>query len=211
MAKRSAQILQIHPVDPEPRLIKQAAQQLLAGDVIVYPTDSTYALACHIGDKAALEKIRRIRQLSDKHNFTLMCRDLSELATYAKVSNTAYRLLKAFTPGPYTFLLSATAEVPRRLMHPKRKTIGLRVPNHPVTQALLEEVGEPIMSTSLILPGDDLPLSEVFEIEEQLGNQVDLIIESGACGVEPTTVVDLVDGVPDVVRVGLGDPAPFEG
>ena len=211
MAKRSAQILQIHPIDPEPRLIKQAAQQLLAGDVIVYPTDSTYALACHIGDKAALEKIRRIRQLSDKHNFTLMCRDLSELATYAKVSNTAYRLLKAFTPGPYTFLLSATAEVPRRLMHPKRKTIGLRVPNHPVTQALLEEVGEPIMSTSLILPGDDLPLSEVFEIEEQLGNQVDLIIESGACGVEPTTVVDLVDGVPDVIRVGLGDPAPFEG
>lgn len=210
MAKRSAQILQIHPVDPEPRLIKQAAQQLMAGDVIVYPTDSTYALACHIGDKAALEKIRRIRQLSDKHNFTLMCRDLSELATYARVSNTAYRLLKAFTPGPYTFLLSATAEVPRRLMHPKRKTIGLRVPNHPVTQALLEEVGEPIMSTSLILPGDDLPLSEVFEIEEQLGNQVDLIIESGACGVEPTTVVDLVDGVPDVVRVGLGDPAPFE-
>ena len=211
MAKRSAQILQIHPIDPEPRLIKQAAQQLLTGDVIVYPTDSTYALACHIGDKAALEKIRRIRQLSDKHNFTLMCRDLSELATYAKVSNTAYRLLKAFTPGPYTFLLSATAEVPRRLMHPKRKTIGLRVPNHPVTQALLEEVGEPIMSTSLILPGDDLPLSEVFEIEEQLGNQVDLIIESGACGVEPTTVVDLVDGVPDVIRVGLGDPAPFEG
>ena len=210
MAKRSAQILQIHPVDPEPRLIKQAAQQLMAGDVIVYPTDSTYALACHIGDKTALEKIRRIRQLSDKHNFTLMCRDLSELATYARVSNTAYRLLKAFTPGPYTFLLSATAEVPRRLMHPKRKTIGLRVPDHPVTQALLKEIGEPIMSTSLILPGDDLPLSEVFEIEEQLGNQVDLIIESGACGVEPTTVVDLVDGVPDVVRVGLGDPAPFE-
>lgn len=210
MAKRSAQILQIHPVDPEPRLIKKAAQQLMAGDVIVYPTDSTYALACHIGDKAALEKIRRIRQLSDKHNFTLMCRDLSELATYARVSNTAYRLLKAFTPGPYTFLLSATAEVPRRLMHPKRKTIGLRVPNHPVTQALLEEIGEPIMSTSLILPDDELPLSEVFAIEEQLGNQVDLIIESGACGLEPTTVVDLVDGVPDIVRVGLGDPTPFE-
>lgn len=210
MAKRSAQILKIHPVDPEPRLIRQAAQQLMSGDVIVYPTDSTYALACHIGDKAALEKIRRIRQLADKHNFTLMCRDLSELATYARVSNTAYRLLKAFTPGPYTFLLSATAEVPRRLMHPKRKTIGLRVPDHPVTQALLEAVGEPFMSTSLILPGNDLPLSEVFEIEELLGNQVDLIIESGACGVEPTTVVDLVDGVPDIVRVGLGDPTPFE-
>ncbi len=210
MAKRSAQILQIHPVDPEPRLIRQAAEQLMAGDVIVYPTDSTYALACHIGDKAALEKIRRIRQLSDKHNFTLMCRDLSELATYARVSNTAYRLLKAFTPGPYTFLLSATAEVPRRLMHPKRKTIGLRVPDHPVTQALLAAVGEPFMSTSLILPDHDMPLSEVFEIEEQLGNQVDLIIESGACGFEPTTVVDLVDGVPDIVRVGLGDPTPFQ-
>lgn len=204
-----AQILDIHPQNPETRLIRQAADCLLGGGVIVYPTDSTYALACHIGDKNALEKIRRIRQLTDKHNFTLMCEDLSAIATYARVSNSAYRLLKAYTPGPYTFILAATAEVPRRLMHPKRKTIGLRIPDHPVAQALLTAVGEPIMSTSLILPGEDLPLSEIYDIEEKLGKHVDLIIESGACGIEPSTVIDLVDGVPEVVRVGKGDPEPF--
>jgi tRNA threonylcarbamoyl adenosine modification protein (Sua5/YciO/YrdC/YwlC family) len=204
-----AQILDIHPQNPENRLIRQAADCLLGGGVVVYPTDSTYALACHIGDKNALEKIRRIRQLTDKHNFTLMCEDLSAIATYARVSNSAYRLLKAYTPGPYTFILAATAEVPRRLMHPKRKTIGLRIPDHPVAQALLTAVGEPIMSTSLILPGDDLPLSEIYDIEEKIGKHVDLIIESGACGIEPSTVIDLVDGVPRVVRVGKGDPEPF--
>lgn len=204
-----AQILDIHPQNPETRLIRQAADCLLGGGVIVYPTDSTYALACHIGDKNALEKIRRIRQLTDKHNFTLMCEDLSAIATYARVSNSAYRLLKAYTPGPYTFILAATAEVPRRLMHPKRKTIGLRIPDHPVAQALLTAVGEPIMSTSLILPGEDLPLSEIYDIEEKLGKHVDLIIESGACGIEPSTVIDLVDGVPEIVRVGKGDPEPF--
>jgi tRNA threonylcarbamoyl adenosine modification protein (Sua5/YciO/YrdC/YwlC family) len=182
---------------------------LKQGGVIVYPTDSTYALACHIGDKAALERVRRIRQLSDKHNMTLMCSDLSAIATYAKVSNSAYRLLKAYTPGPYTFILTATAEVPRRLMHPKRKTIGLRIPDHPVAQALLEAVGEPILSTSLILPDDEQPLSEIYDIEEKLGKLVDLIIESGACGIEPSTVIDLVEGVPIVVRIGKGDPAPF--
>jgi tRNA threonylcarbamoyl adenosine modification protein (Sua5/YciO/YrdC/YwlC family) len=205
-----AQILEIHPQNPESRLIRQAADCLLAGGVIVYPTDSTYALACHIGDKNAMEKIRRIRQLSDKHNFTLMCEDLSAIATYARVSNTAYRLLKAYTPGPYTFILAATAEVPRRLMHPKRKTIGLRIPDHPVAQALLAALGEPVMSTSLILPGDEHPLSEIYDIEEKLGRQVDLIIESGACGLEPSTVIDLVEGVPEVVRVGKGDPDPFQ-
>lgn len=201
--------LEIHPHNPEPRLIRQAADVLIKGGVIVYPTDSTYALACHIGDKNALERIRRIRQLSDKHNFTLTCRDLSEISTYARLSNSAYRLLKAYTPGPYTFILDATAEVPRRLMHPKRKTIGLRVPDHPVALALLEAVGEPLMTTSLILPGEELPLSEVYDIEERLGRQVDLILDCGACGLEATTVIDLVDGVPQVVREGKGDPAPF--
>lgn len=205
-----SQTLVVHPRNPEPRLIRQAVECLLKGGVIVYPTDSTYALACHMGDKDALERIRRIRQLSDKHNLTLMCADLSSIATYAKVSNTAYRLLKAYTPGPYTFILDATAEVPRRLMHPKRKTIGLRIPDHPVSQAILAELGEPVMSTSLILPGHDQPLSEVYEIEDQLGRQVDLIIESGACGIEPSTVIDLVGGVPEVVRIGLGDPSPFQ-
>lgn len=204
-----AQTLEIHPQNPEPRLIRQAADILLSGGVIIYPTDSTYALACHIGDKNALEKIRRIRQLSDKHNFTLMCRDLSEISSYARVSNSAYRLLKAYTPGPYTFILEATAEVPRRLMHPKRKTIGLRIPDHPVSLALLEALGEPVMSTSLILPDEEHPLSEIYDIEEKMGKLVDLIIESGACGIEPSTVIDLVDGVPQVIRVGKGDPEPF--
>lgn len=205
-----AQTLVVHPRNPEPRLIQQAAQCLLDGGVIVYPTDSTYALACHMGDKDALERIRRIRQLGDKHNLTLVCADLSAIATYAKVNNSAYRLLKAYTPGPYTFILAATAEVPRRLMHPKRKTIGLRIPDHPVSQAILAQLGEPMMSTSLIMPGDDQPLTEIYDIEDKLGRQVDLIIESGACGIEPSTVVDLVEGVPQVIRVGLGDPAPFQ-
>lgn len=204
-----AQILRIHPRNPEPRLIAQAVRVLLDGGVIVYPTDSTYALGCHIGDKSALERIRRLRQLDDRHNFTLVCADLSAIATYAKVPNSAYRLLKAHTPGPYTFILSATQEVPRRLMHPKRKTIGLRVPDSVVAQALLAEMGEPIMSTSLILPGEELPLSDSYDIEERVGHAVDLIIDSGACGVEATTVVDLVDGGASVVRTGKGDPSPF--
>ena len=204
-----AQTFQIHPQNPEPRLIKQAVSVLLSGGVFIYPTDSTYALGCHIGDKNALERIRRIRQLGDRHNFTLMCADLSAISTYAKVSNSAYRLLKAYTPGPYTFILSATAEVPRRLMHPKRKTIGLRIPDNRVAQALLQELGEPIMSTSLILPGEEIPLSEIYEIEDKMENLVDLIMESDACGLEATTVVDLVDGEAKLVREGKGDPEPF--
>lgn len=205
-----AQTLKIHPDNPESRLIKQAAKVLLEGGVIVYPTDSSYALGCHIGDKSALERIRKIRQIGDKHNFTLVCADLSAIATYAKVPNSAYRLMKAYTPGPYTFILSATQEVPRRLMHPKRKTIGLRVPDSVVAQALIAELGEPIMSTSLILPGDEFPLTEIYDIEDRVGNLVDLIIESGSCGLEATTVIDLVDGSAQVVRVGKGDPSPFE-
>jgi len=204
-----ARILSIHPEDPQPRLINQAVERLRAGEVIIYPTDSTYALGCHIGEKTALDRIRRIRQLNDKHNFTLMCSDLSEISTYARVNNSVYRLLKACTPGPYTFILTATPEVPRRLMHPKRKTIGLRIPDNPVAQALLAGLGEPIMSTSLILPGQDLPLSEPYELEDHMDNLVDMILTSGACGLEPTTVVDLVDGVPVLVREGRGDATPF--
>jgi tRNA threonylcarbamoyl adenosine modification protein (Sua5/YciO/YrdC/YwlC family) len=204
------EFLQIHPDNPEPRVIKQAVKVLLAGGIIVYPTDSTYALGCHIGDKSALERIRRIRHLDSNHNFTLVCSDLSSLATYAVVSNTAYRILKAYTPGPFTFILKATPEVPRRLMHPKRKTVGIRVPDHPVAQALLEELGEPIMSTSLILPGQEEQLVDAYEMRLKVGKLVDLIIDGGACGLEPTTVVDLVEGVPALLRVGKGDPEPFQ-
>lgn len=203
------QYLEIHPENPEPRLIKRIVQVLMDGGVVVYPTDSTYALGCHIGDKSALERIRRIRQLTDKHNFTLVCADLSSLASYAQVPNSAYRILKACTPGPYTFILKATPEVPRRLMHPKRKTIGLRVPDHTVAQAILAAHGEPIMSTSLILPGRDEQLMDPYDMRSVLGKQVDLIVDGGACGLEATTMVDLVDGVPAVMREGKGDTSQF--
>ena len=201
--------LQVHPINPEVRLIKQAVGVLMDGGVIVYPTDSTYALGCHIGDKSALERIRRIRQLDSKHNFTLVCCDLSSLASYALVHNRAYRILKAYTPGPYTFILKATAEVPRRLMHPKRKTIGLRVPENAIAQAILALHGEPIMSTSLILPGESEQLFDAYEMRLKIGKLVDLIIDGGACGLEPTTMVDLVDGVPQILRRGKGDTKPF--
>ena len=184
--------LQVHPENPQSRNIRQAVNVLMAGGVIVYPTDSTYALGCHIGDKSALDRIRRIRQLSDDHNFTLVCSDLSSLSTYAVVNNSAYRILKAYTPGPYTFILKASPEVPRRLKHPKRKTIGLRVPDHAITQAILQMHGEPIMSTSLILPGEDEQLLDAYEMRLKLGNLVDLIIDGGACGLEPTTMIDPV-------------------
>lgn len=205
-----AQFLEIHHQDPEPRLIKQAVEVLRSGGVIIYPTDSTYALGCSIGDKNALERIRRIRQISEKHNFTLVCADLAAIATYAKVPNSAYRLLKAYTPGAYTFILPATAEVPRRLMHPKRKSIGIRVPDSAVAQALIAELGEPIMSTSLILPGEQHPLVDMYDIQDRLDKHVDLIIESGGCGLQATTVVDLVGGGAEVIRVGKGDPTPFQ-
>jgi len=203
------ELLKVHPDNPSPRSVKIAVEHLRNGGVIVYPTDSTYALGCNIGNKSALERIRRIRQLGDRHNFTLVCSDLSSLATYAQVPNSAYRILRAHTPGPYTFILKASPEVPRRLMHPKRKTIGLRVPDHGVARALLAELGEPVMSTSLSLPGDDAPLSDVTEIVERIGKHVDLVLDVGACGIEPTTMVDLVAGVPELLREGKGDSAPF--
>ena len=201
--------LQIHSVNPEARLIKQVTEVLLGGGVIVYPTDSTYALGCQLGDKAALERIRRIRQLDNRHNFTLVCSDLSSLASYAKVHNSAYRILKAYTPGPYTFILKASPEVPRRLMHSKRKTIGLRVPDNAIAQAILASLEEPIMSTSLILPNETEQLYDAYEMRLKIGKLVDLIIDGGACGLEPTTIVDLVEGVPKVLRMGKGDPEPF--
>ena len=204
-----SEYLQVHPLNPEERVIRQAVEVLLQGGVIVYPTDSTYALGCHIGDKTALDRIRRIRQLGDRHNFTLVCSDLSSLASYALVHNSAYRILKAYTPAPYTFILKATPEVPRRLMHPKRKTIGIRVPDNRVAQAILDKLGEPIMSTSLILPGEDDPMLDPYEMRLKIGKLVDLIIDGGACSLEPTTVVDLVEGTPQVLRIGKGDPEPF--
>ncbi len=198
------QVFHVHPDNPQPRLIKQAVEIVRQGGVVVYPTDSSYALGCHIGDKAAMERMRRIRKLADKHNFTLVCRDLSEIATYAKVDNPAYRLIKSLTPGPYTFILQATHEVPRRLQNPKRKTIGLRVPDHVVAQSLLQALGEPLMSCTLILPESDTPLSDPELIQSALKGQVDLLIDSGHCGIEPTTVVDLVSGAPLVTRAGKG-------
>lgn len=200
-----SQFFQVHPVNPQKRLIQQAVEIIRAGGVIAYPTDSGYALGCQLGEKSALERVRRIRQLDDSHNFTLMCRDLSELGTYARVDNSAFRLIKAHTPGPYTFILKATAEVPRRLLQAKRKTIGLRVPGNPTTLALLEELGEPLMSVSLILPGETLPMTDPYDIRDTLQHQLDLVIDGGFCGLEPTTVVDLVDDVPVIVRRGQGD------
>lgn len=202
--------LQIHPENPQPRLIKQAVELIVAGGVIAYPTDSGYALGCHIGDKAALDRVRRIRRLDERHNFTLVCRDLSELGTYARVENPAYRLIKAHTPGPYTFLLKATASVPRRLKHPKRRTIGLRVPDNRIALALLEALGEPLMSVSLILPGEDMPMTDPYEIRDTLGHELDLIIDGGFCGMEPTSVIDLVEAAPSIVRIGQGDVSGFQ-
>lgn len=204
-----SRLLYIHQETPQTHLLRQAAGVVRQGGVIVYPTDSGYALGCHIGDKVALDRIRRLRNLDDKHYFTLICRDLSELSTYAVVDDQAYRLLKAFTPGPYTFILRATREVPRRLQHPKRKTIGLRIPDNVIALALLEILDEPLMSTTLLVPGTDMALLEPEAIKEVLGERVDLILAGGHCGLEPTTVVDLTGSVPNVIRQGKGDPTPF--
>lgn len=204
-----SQYFTLHPDTPQPRLIKQAVAILRNGGVIAFPTDSSYALGCHLGDKAAQDRIRAIREVDDKHHFTLMCRDLSEIAHYAQVDNRQFRLLKANTPGSYTFILEATREVPKRLQHPKRNTIGLRVPEHLVTLALLEELGEPIISMTLILPGDELPMHEAEEIRERLEKRLDLIVDAGACDVESTTVIDLTGDAPVLVRAGRGALQPF--
>lgn len=204
-----AQFFTIHPDNPQPRLVKQAAALLRDGAVIVYPTDSGYALGCHLDDKDAVTRIRQIRGLDEKHLLTLVCRDLSELSTYARVSNTQFRLLKNNTPGAYTFILAATKEVPRRLQHPKRSTVGVRIPDHPVALALLEELGEPLLSSTLILPDASFPLTDLEEIRELLEQHVDLIVVGGMVGIEPTTVIDLTSDTPLLVRLGRGDISPF--
>jgi tRNA threonylcarbamoyl adenosine modification protein (Sua5/YciO/YrdC/YwlC family) len=204
-----SQYFTIHPDNPQPRLIRTAVEIIRQGGVIVYPTDSCYALGCHIGDKAAMERIRNIRRLDEQHNFTLVCRDLSEIAQYARVDNVQYRMLKANTPGSYTFVLQATREVPRRLQHAKRSTIGIRVPEHAVALALLEELNEPLLSSTLLLPGDETPPTSASEIRDRLEHLVDLILDGGFCGLEPTTVIDLTHDVPKLVRAGKGDLAPF--
>ena len=199
----------LHPDNPQPRLLKQAADRLKAGELIAMPTDASYVLACHIGDKAALERLRRLRGLDESHHLTLLCRDLSEIGTYAKVDNPVFRLLKAHTPGAYTFILPGTREVPRRLLHPKKQTIGIRVPSHPVALGLLELMGEPLLSATLIMPGETEPLNDPEDIVERIGKLVDVVLDSGFGGLEPTTVVDLSEDSPRVLRVGLGDPADF--
>ncbi len=205
-----AQFFTVHPENPQARLMKQAADIIRSGGIVAYPTDSAYALGCHLGDKVALDRIRAIRSLDKDHNFTLMCRDLSELAAYARVDNQTFRLLKAHTPGPYTFILPATSEVPRRLMHPKRKTIGIRVPANPIALSLIEELGEPIMSVTLILPNDALPLTDPYDIRESLEHQVELVIDGGYCGMEMTSVIDLSDEAPKLIRKGMGSLEEFD-
>ncbi|UTW47387.1 L-threonylcarbamoyladenylate synthase [Bacterioplanoides sp. SCSIO 12839] len=204
-----SQFFQIHPENPQPRLIKQAAEILRSGGIAVIPTDCAYALACRIGDKNATEKVRRLRQLDKHHNFTLICRDLSELSDFAKVDNTQYRLLKSHTPGAYTFILEATRQVPRLLMHPKKRTIGIRVPDNQIAMDLAAEMNEPLMTTSLIMPGDDMPMSDPYDIRQQLEHELDLVIDGGYCGFEATTVIDMTDEVPELLRQGVGDASAF--
>ncbi len=204
-----AQYFSMHPDQPQPRLIRHSADIVRDGGLIAFPTDSAYALGGRIGNSELIERIRRVRQMTDRHNFTLMCRDLSEIATYAKIDNQQFRLLKAVTPGSYTFILDATKELPRRILHPKRKTIGIRIPAHAVVQALLADLDEPLLCSTLILPDDELPLTDPEEIRSRLEKQVDLVIEAGACGPEATTVVDLTGGAPVLIRAGLGALKPL--
>ena len=202
-----SQFFTLHRTHPETRLIKRAVDIVRKGGLIAYPTDSCYALGCHIGDKSAMERIRRVRGVDERHHFTLVCRDLSDIGTFAKVNNAQYRLLKAHTPGTYTFILDATRELPRRLAHPKRATVGVRVPEHPVTHALLTELNEPLLSSTLMLPGDENPLNDAEAIRARLEHEVDLILDGGTCGIEPTTVIDLSGPEPILIRKGKGDIA----
>ena len=202
-----SQYFQVHPDNPQPRLLKQAVQILHGGGIAAIPTDSSYALVCHLDDKAAAENLRHIRGVDDKHHLTLLCRDLRELASYARVDNKQYRLLKLGTPGPFTFILEATKEVPRRVSHPSRRTIGLRVPAHAVTQALLEQLGQPLLATTLIAPGETDPMNEASEIRDRFQKLIQAVVDAGACPMQPTTVVDLTGGLPVLVRRGRGDPA----
>jgi tRNA threonylcarbamoyl adenosine modification protein (Sua5/YciO/YrdC/YwlC family) len=204
-----SQYFAVHPTHPQPRLIAQAVAIVRAGGVVAYPTDSCYAIGCQIGNKEAMQRLRTIRRIDDKHHLTLMCRDLSEISTYAQVDNVQYRLLKKVTPGSYTFILQASREVPRRLLHPRRKTIGMRVPEHAVAHALLVALGEPLLSATLILPGDALPLNDAQEIRERLEHSLDLVLDSGSCGIEPTTMVDLTGAAPELLRQGKGSLEPF--
>jgi tRNA threonylcarbamoyl adenosine modification protein (Sua5/YciO/YrdC/YwlC family) len=205
-----ARYLDVHPVDPQPRAISQAVQLIRDGGLVAYPTDSGYALGCALGNQEGKERIVRIRQLDDKHHFTLVCADFAQLGQLVHIDNRVFRAIKAATPGPYTFILPATKEVPRRLLHPKKKTVGVRIPDNRVVQALLAELGEPILSSTLILPGEESPMTEGWLVKEELDNQVDAVIDAGECGTDPTTVVDYSEGAPEVTRVGAGDPAPFE-
>lgn len=199
-----AQFFAIHPETPQIRLIHRAVEILQKGGVIVYPTDSSYALGCHIGDKTAMDRIRRIRQLDDKHNFTLVCHDLTQVSNFTKMGNNAHRLIKALTPGPFTFLLDATKEVPRRLQHPKKKTIGIRIPEHPIAQLLVQELQEPLLSATLILPGSDEGLTDPFEIRQRLEHEVDLVIDAGMISCEQTTIIAFPDHDPEIIRQGIG-------
>jgi tRNA threonylcarbamoyl adenosine modification protein (Sua5/YciO/YrdC/YwlC family) len=204
-----ARFLDVHPDNPQPRLLQQLVTVLRDDGLIAYPTDSCYALGCQLGSRPGLERIRDIRKLDDRHHFTLMCRDFAQLGQFVQISNSVFRLVKAVTPGSYTFILPASPEVPRRLLHPKKRTVGVRIPEHTVTQALLAELGEPLLSSTLLLPGQDEPMTQGWEIKEELDNQVDVVID-GECGVEPTTVVDLSGEEPEILRVGAGDPSRFE-
>ena len=204
-----ARLIEVHPTDPQPHRVRKIVADIRDGAVIAYPTDSSYALGCRIGDRSAVKRIERIRKKDKRHNFTLVCADLSEISVYARVENWAYRLIKSLTPGPYTFILPATRQLPKILAHPKRRTIGIRVPDHPLVRAMLEELGEPIMSSTLMLPGDDRPLTDPMEIEQRIGHEIEAVVESGPGGIGSTTVLDLSGGSVEVLRVGLGDVSQF--
>jgi tRNA threonylcarbamoyl adenosine modification protein (Sua5/YciO/YrdC/YwlC family) len=206
---RVAKLIEVHPGDPQPHRVQKIVERIRDGGLIAYPTDSSYAFGCRIGDRKPIELIHRIRRTDKKHNFTLVCADLSEISVYARVDNWAYRLIKSLTPGPYTFILPATRQLPKMLQNPKRRTIGIRVPDHPLVSAMLEELGEPIMSSTLLLPGDDRPLTDPLEIEERIGHQIDVIVDAGPTGIEPTTVLDLSSGAVEVLRAGRGDISQF--